>query len=70
MSKQVLKGKFYVEIRYNDGSEFGFDVIIEGSESAIVANLMMITRGTLMASSGCYAVCYRDDGFEVCAYSR
>lgn len=57
-------------IEYNDESEFHFDVTIEGTESEIKANLMMITRGTLMASSGKKATCYNDDGFEICSYIK
>lgn len=57
-------------IEYNDESEFHFDVTIEGTESEITANLMMITRGTLMASNGRKATCYNDDGFEICSYIK
>ena len=57
-------------IEYNDDSEFSFDVTIEGTDSQITASLMMITRGTLMASSGKRATCYNDDGFEICSYTK
>ena len=62
--------RFYIEVVYNDGSEFGFNVEIEGSPSGIVANLNMITRGTLMASSAHHANCYNSEGFVVCSYIR
>lgn len=57
-------------IEYNDESEFHFDVTIEGTETQIIASLMMITRGTLMASNGIRATCYNDEGFEICSYSK
>ena len=69
MEKENLY-KFYVCVSYDDGSEFGFDVHIEGRESSVVASMMMITRGTLMASSASKAVCYKDDGFDLCSYVR
>lgn len=59
-----------IEIEYRDGTGFTFEVTIEGKEHEIVANLLMITRGTLMASSGCKATCYKSDGFELCSYTR
>lgn len=67
---KCLKKTFYVEISYNDDSEFHFEVTLEGREHEIIASLMKITRGTLLASSGCRSYCYDDDGFEVCAYVR
>lgn len=59
-----------IEIEYRDGTGFTFEVTIEGKEHEVVANLLMITRGTLMASSGHKATCYKDDGFELCSYIR
>ena len=68
--EESLKKTYYVEISYPDDSEFHFDVTIEGEYCNVAASLMMITRGTLLASSGCRAYCYNDEGFEVCAYVR
>lgn len=62
--------KFYVELVYNDDSETHFDVILEGSDHEIKATLMMITRGTLMASSAARATAYNDQGFDICAYQK
>lgn len=59
-----------IEIEYNDNTGFSFEVTIEGKEHEIVANLLMITRGTLMVSSGHRAICYKNDGFELCSYVR
>lgn len=64
------KYHFYVVVIYDDNTEFGFDVNIEGKDYEVLANIHMITRGTLMASSAKYAYAYKDDGFEACAYRR
>ena len=62
--------KFFVELTYKDDSTAGFNVEVSGTDSEVFALLSMITRGTLMASSARIAVCYRDDGFDVCSYVR
>lgn len=64
------KFHFYVDVIYNDNTQFGFDVYIEGKSFEVEANINMITRGTLMASSAKYAYAYNEEGFEVCAFSR
>lgn len=61
---------FTIFVFYNDDSDFHFDVTIEGTPVEVEANLMMITRGTLMASSGHRAICYNSDGNDVCSYIR
>lgn len=61
---------FYVECIYNDGSDFHFEVKLEGIPSEVKAELMMITRGTLMASSASKAIAYNDQGFDECAYTK
>lgn len=57
-------------VEYSDKSEFSFDVKMVGNDHDVVANLMMITRGTLMASMARKATCYRNDGFEICSYIK
>lgn len=61
---------FTIFVTYKDDSEFHFDVTIDGSDTEVMANLMMITRGTLMASSGVRAICYNFEGFDVCSYIK
>lgn len=65
-----MEKKFHVELVYNDESERHFDVLLEGQEHEYMATLMMITRGTLMASSAVRATAYDDQGFDVCAYQQ
>ena len=70
--KESLRGsRAFVEIEYDDESSFSFDVILHSiTDSAKVAEIQMITRGTLMASSGAKATAYNDQGFTICAYIR
>lgn len=72
MKKLSTTGKdtVYIEIVYNDGSEFHFKVEVEGKECDKVAIIQMITRGTLMASSGVIAVAYNEEGFDICSYTN
>lgn len=57
-----------VIVSYHDDSEFQFDVTAEGKEHEIIAVFMRVTRGVLITSNAYKATCYRNDGFEVCAY--
>lgn len=65
-----MEQKFHVELVYNDESEMHFDVLLDDSELAYSATLMMITRGTLMASMAVRATAYNDQGFDVCSYQK
>ena len=60
--------KFSVWVEYADKSKFNFDVTLNGKESEIYAELMMIVRGTLMASCASRIVAYNEDGLEVVSY--
>lgn len=63
--------KVFVEIEYKDGTSFSFDVILHSErESAKMADILMITRGTLMASSGCEATAYNSEGFPIARYVK
>ena len=65
-----MKKTFFVELIYKDESELHFDVSLEGRENEYMAALMMITRGTLMASMAVRATAYNDQGFDVCSYVK
>lgn len=61
--------KVFVEIEYEDESSFSFDVVSHSdSEHEIIADIKMITRGTLMASRAIKATAYNHEGFEICSY--
>lgn len=57
-----------IEIEYDDETGFTFDVTLEGEEHEVMAELSMITRGTLRASSAYKATAYKQDGFPICSY--
>lgn len=61
---------YFIEIAYNDESSFSFEVNFPNEEDEGTAAIMMITRGTLMASGAHHANCYDEDGFDVCAYYK
>lgn len=62
--------EFFVSLVYADDSEMNFSVKVSGSDADVHATLLMITRGTLMASCASRAYCYNDEGFDVCSYVR
>lgn len=66
----IGKDTVYIEIQYKDETEFHFNVEVEGKESEKLAIILMITRGTLMASSGVKAVAYNEEGFDICSYIK
>ena len=61
---------FTVDVEYEDESGFMFEVKLEGKEHEIMAHIMQITRGTLMAANAYKATAYKTDGFEACAYIK
>ena len=65
-----MKRDFTVFVTYKDDSEFHFVVTFEEDETGVSAILEMITRGVLMASIAKKAVCYDDQGFDVCSYVK
>lgn len=60
--------RFFIEVSYEDESNFNFEVILNGPNHSYMAQLMMITRGTLMASNAHRAIAYNDEGFDVVSY--
>lgn len=59
-----------IVLAYKDGSEMTFEVNMEGKEHDIAASLLMITRGTFMASMARISTCYKPDGTILCAYYK
>lgn len=69
--EKIENSKVYVEVVYNDGTEFSFDVISHAENaSSYNAEIMMITRGVLQASSAVRATAYNLEGFPICAYTK
>lgn len=69
--EKISNSKVFIEIEYNDESTFSFDVISHAeTSSAYMAEIMMITRGTLMASIGIKATAYNCEGFPICSYVK
>lgn len=62
------KKTFTIELTWKDKSSLNFKVEAEGGTPEIISTLMMITRGTLMASSAIKAICYNEEGFDVISY--
>lgn len=62
--------KFTIELTWNDESEIMFDIEINGKEHEVMAPLMWITRGSLMASGAQRATAYNQDGFDVVCYTK
>lgn len=57
-------------LTYNDNSVAGFEVKVNGTPASNRALLLMITRGTLMASGAKYAHCYDPQGIDICSYRK
>lgn len=69
--EKLTNSKVFIEIEYEDESSFTFDVIgHEESSNAYHAEILMITRGTLMASGAYKATAYNEEGFPIAAYYK
>ena len=69
--EKISNPKVFIEIEYDDETSFTFDVISHAENTnAIQGEIMMITRGTLMASLGTKATAYNEEGFPICSYVR
>lgn len=62
--------KYTIELTWNDESETMFEVELTGAEHHIMATLMWITRGTLMASGAKRSIAYDEEGFDVLSYIK
>ena len=66
--EQIKWDKVFIEIEYKDESSFTFDVLSHAeTKSSFFAEIMMITRGTLMASNAYKATAYDKNGFPIAA---
>lgn len=64
------KKRFTLVLEYNDGSDTQAEILVEGEPHEYMALLLMICRGTLMASGAKGSYIYNVEGFEVCAYYK
>lgn len=62
--------EFTIELVYGEDTSTFFNVKVDGAEHDYMALLSMITRGTLMVSLAKKAVCWNDEGFDVCSYVK
>lgn len=67
---EFMKYTAKIVLAYKDGSKMTFEVTMEGKEHDIIASLLMITRGTLMASMARISTCYKPDGTKLCVYTK
>lgn len=70
MSTKNKKQLYTLVLEYNDGSDAQAEIITEGQHSESLALLMMICRGTLMASSAKSCTIYDTEGFDVVSYMK
>lgn len=70
MIKNLGNMKATIFLTYNDDSEVCFTYECEEDKSHALATLMMVCRGTLMASSAVKVTAYNDDGFDLCSYTK
>lgn len=57
-------------LEYKDESEVWFDFKSWDEDKDAKATLMMVCRGTLMASSAVKITAYNDEGFDICSYVK
>ena len=62
--------KVSVCLEYKDESEVWFDFKSWDEDKDAKATLMMVCRGTLMASSAVKITAYNDEGFDICSYIK
>lgn len=64
------ESKVFLELEYRDGSTISFDVIPHSGRGHETADILMLTRGLLMASMGNKVTAYNSEGFEICSYIK
>lgn len=62
--------KATVFLTYDDDSEVSFDFKSDETPKHALATLMMVCRGTLMASSAHHITAYNEEGFDICSYTK
>ena len=62
--------KFTIELTWKDESETMFSVEMDGKEHDVMAALMWVTRGSLMASNAQSVTAYDEEGYDVVSYIK
>lgn len=62
--------KATVFLTYSDDSEVCFEFKCDVSDNDALALLMMVCRGSLMASIASRVSAYNEDGFDICSYVK
>lgn len=69
--EKIENSKVFVELEYNDESTMSFDLVPNAeSSNEYQAIVMMVTRGTLMASGAHKATAYNMEGFPIASYVK
>lgn len=62
--------KAFVFLTYRDDSEVMFEYSCDEDRNSALGTLMMVCRGTLMASSAKRITAYDENGFDLCSYVK
>lgn len=62
--------RYTMFLQYRNGSEVTVEIGVDGSPSDHLATVMMIARGTLMASMANKVIVYNSEGFDVISYIK
>ena len=62
--------KATIFLTYSDDSEVCFNFECDKDDSHALGTLMMVCRGTLMASMACRITAYNEEGFDICSYTK
>lgn len=69
--EKIVNSKVFVELEYNDDSTMSFDLVPNAeSSNEYQAIVMMVTRGTLMASGAHKATAYNEESFPIVSYVK
>ena len=62
--------KATIFLTYRDDTEVCFTFECDEDKTHALATLLMVCRGTLMASAAKRVVAYNEEGFDICSYTK
>lgn len=62
--------KATIFLTYEDDSEICFTFECDEDKGHALGTLMMVCRGTLMASMANSITAYNEEGFDICSYTK